>query len=86
MVEPNQYDFLSNQLKNHEIKFDIVIDDIGSIIKPQRIVAQNRTLQQGKISFDAYYSHKEVSFIYLHRFVKIPLSIKIQCLIPWKAL
>ena len=62
MVEPNQYDFLSYQLKNHEIKFDIVIDDIGSIIKPQRIVAQNRTLQQGKISFDAYYSHKQVSF------------------------
>ena len=63
MVGPNQYDFLSNQLKNQEIKFDIVEDDIGSKIKSQSMEAQNRTLQQGKISFDAYYSHKEVSFI-----------------------
>jgi hypothetical protein len=63
MVGPNQYDFLSNQLKNQEIKFDIIMDDIGSIIKSQRIEAENRNLQQGKISFDAYYSHKEVSFI-----------------------
>ena len=63
MVGPNQYDFLSNQLKNQEIKFDIVVDDIGSIIKSQGIEAHNRTLQQGKLSFDAYYSHKDVSFI-----------------------
>ena len=63
MVGPNQYDFLSNQLKNQEIKFDIVMDDIGAIIKSQRIEAKKRNFQQGKISFDAYYSHKEVSFI-----------------------
>ena len=71
MVGPNQYDFLSNQLKNQEIKFDIVMDDIGAIIESQRIEAQNRAqtraqnrnLKQGEISFDDYYSHKEVSFI-----------------------
>ena len=67
MVGPNQYDFLSSQLKNQEIKFDIVMDDIGAIIESQRIEAQNRAqnrnLKQGKISFDDYYSHKEVSFI-----------------------
>ena len=62
MVGPNQYDFLSNQLKNQEIKFDIVMDDIGAIIKSQRIEAKKRNFQQGKISFEAYYSHKEVSF------------------------
>ena len=67
MVGPNQYDFLSNQLTNQEIKFDIVMDDIGAIIESQRIEAQNRAqnrnLKQGEISFDDYYSHKEVSFI-----------------------
>ena len=63
MIGPNQYDFLSNQLKNQEINFDIVMDDIGSIIKSQRIEPQNRNLQQGKISFDTYYSHDEVSLL-----------------------
>ena len=63
MVGPNQYDFLSSQLKNQEIKFDIVMDDIGSLIKSQRIETRNRNLKQGEITFDAYYSHKEVSFI-----------------------
>ena len=67
MVGPNQYVFLSNQLTNQEIKFDIVMDDIGAIIESQRIEAQNRAqnrnLKQGDISFDDYYSHKEVSFI-----------------------
>ena len=66
------------------------MDDIGAIIESQRIEAQNRAqnrnLKQGEISFDDYFSHKEVSFIYLHRFVNIPLFIKIQCLTPWKAL
>ena len=55
MVGPNQYDFLSNQLKNQEIELDIVMDDIGAIIEFQRLEAQNRKLQQGKISFDDYY-------------------------------
>ena len=67
MVGPNQYDFLSNQLKNQAIKFDTVMDDLGAIIESQRIEAQNRAqnrnLKQGKVLFDDYYSHKEVSFI-----------------------
>ena len=64
MVGPNQYDFLSNQLKTQDIKFEIVIDDIGPLIKSERIENEkNRNSQQGKISFDAYYSHNEVSFI-----------------------
>ena len=67
MIGPNQYDFLSNHLKNQKINFDIVMDDIGSIIKSQRIETQNRNLQQGKISFDAYYSHDEVSLLKLFK-------------------
>ena len=66
MFGPNQYDNLSDQLKNQEINFDIIMSDIGSLIKSQRIETQNRhssrNLQQGKITFDSYYSHNEVSF------------------------
>ena len=62
MFGPNQYDNLSNELKNQEINFDIIMSDIGSLIKSQRIETENRNLQQGKITFDSYYSHNEVSF------------------------
>ena len=66
MFGPNQYDNLLNQLKNQEINFDIIMSDIGSLIKSQRIETQNRksdrNFQQGKLTFDSYYSHNEVSF------------------------
>ena len=62
MFGPNQYDNLSNELKKQEINFDIIMSDIGSLIKSQRIETENRNLQQGKITFDSYYSHNEVSF------------------------
>ena len=62
MFGPNQYNNLSNELKNQEINFDIIMSDIGSLIKSQRIETENRNLQQGKITFDSYYSHSEVSF------------------------
>jgi hypothetical protein len=67
MFGPNQYDNLLNQLKNREINFDIIMSDIGSLIKSQRIETQNRhssrNLQQGKLTFDSYYSHNDVSFV-----------------------
>ena len=67
MFGPSQYDILMNQLKNQEINFDIIMSDIGSLIKSQQIDTQNRNagrnLQQGKLTFDSYYSHNEVSFM-----------------------
>ena len=64
MFGPNQYDNLLNQLKNQEINFDIIMSDIGSLIKSQRTETENRNLQEGQITFDSYYSHNEVSFLY----------------------
>ena len=72
MFGPNQYDNLSSQLKNEEINFNIIMSDIGSLIKSQRIETENRNLQQGKITFDSYYSHNEVSFTLIFKaFVEI---------------
>ena len=72
MFGPNQYDNLSSQLKNEEINFNIIMSDIGSLIKSQRIEMENRNLQQGKITFDSYYSHNEVSFTLIFKaFVEI---------------
>ena len=51
MVGPNQYGFLSNQLKNQEIKFDIVMDDIGAIIESQRLEAQKQKITTRKNFF-----------------------------------
>lgn len=58
MASPNEEKFLLNKLANLGINSWVHIENVGELIKTQK-VGQEKSFD-GKISFDQYYSHSDV--------------------------
>ena len=60
MVGPLNQKYLYNLLSNLGVEFVEVINDIGTLIEEQKVKSLGKKYQ-GKISFDQYYPHDDVS-------------------------
>ena len=72
MIQPNTLLYFSAKLQKLGIDFEEKISDVGALIQSQKLTKE---AYDGKISFDKYYSHSDVSKT---RFLQVHMRLHLE--------